>query len=153
MKAVINIAKRRGSSVCTRNGALLDAVKASTVMGLANAWKLETDGPCSEMDCLAAARLLRQRLAMSIEALRDNPHATFAELQSSGVFGGIDAIERRGFWRVEWSVPCIWPKEHNRIECPSCGEHTEVETEETARCEECGCAIAYRVWPLVKVGG
>ena len=148
MKAFINIPKRRGSSVCTRNGALLDAVKASTVMGLSNAWKLETDGPCSEMDCLAAARLLRERLAESISELRVNPHATMSDLHAAGVFGGIEVIERRGYWRVEWDIPKTWPKEKNRITCPHCGDPTTVVSDETVRCEECGCAIAYSVWPL-----
>jgi hypothetical protein len=149
VKAFINIPKRRGSSLCTRNGAILDAINASTVMGLSNAWKLETDGPCSEMDCLAAARLLRERLADSVAELRGSQHASFTDLQAAGVFGGIEVLERRGFWRVEWDVPPVWPKERNRIRCPHCHEPTAVVSSETVDCEECGKAISYSVLPVI----
>jgi hypothetical protein len=99
MDAFINIPKRQGSSVCTRNGAILEAISAPVVKSIVPCWKLEGDG--SEVDCMLAARDLRGRLQETRDELRTKPHHSFAELERSGLFSWLEVSERRGFWRVE----------------------------------------------------
>ena len=102
MKAIINIPKQQGSSRVSRNAAILDAVHANTARGLTNSWKLEGgSGDWSEVDAMAAARELRERLAMVCSELRERQHSTFADLEASGLFSWFTVLERRGFWRVE----------------------------------------------------
>ncbi len=93
MKAFINIPKRSGSSICTRNGALLVAVRSNCLD-----WTAETDRP---LESIRAKQQLRDRLNLSVAELNDNPHASFIDHESRGVFGGFVVLERRGFWRVE----------------------------------------------------
>lgn len=104
MKAFINIPKRKGSSICTRNGAILEAIHAPTVKSLRNSWSLEGDG--SDIDAMLSAKQLRGRLAAITEARRQMPiTATFADLEQSGIFSGLIVLERRGYWRVEVDCP------------------------------------------------
>lgn len=101
MQAFINIPKRSGSCNISRNAALLDAVKSPTMPGCGRSWAIEYVGPASTIDALRHAKALRERLSMTIAELQENPHATFASLESAGLFGGFTVVERRGFWRVE----------------------------------------------------
>lgn len=110
MKAFINIPKRRGSSVCTRNGALLEAISAPVVKSIVPCWKLEGEG--SEVDYILASRDLRNRLKDTSDELRTKPHHTFAELERSGLFSWLEVCERRGFWRVE----CALSPDHDAAE-------------------------------------
>ena len=64
-------------------------------------WSLDT---CNPMDRLRARIPLRERLQLSIADLNDNQHASFADHESRGVFGGFTVLERRGWWRVEYSI-------------------------------------------------
>ncbi len=103
MKAVCNVPKRSGSCVTTRNGAMLTAMRASTVRGLVKPqWQLE--GGTSEYDAMLSARELRERLSMACDELNGRPHSSFADLEALGVFGGFSVLDRRGFWRVEVEV-------------------------------------------------
>lgn len=103
MLAFINIPKRRGSSVCTRNGAIIEAVSAPTVRCLGNHWSLAGDG--STIDALQSAKQLKGRLAAIQGELRDRPHASFADLSASGLFSGLAVVETRRHWRVECDCP------------------------------------------------
>ena len=90
----INVQKRHGSSVCTRNGAILEAIRTNCLD-----WEVQTDKP---LVSIRVKQQLRDRLNLSISELNDNPHASYADHESRGVFGGFTVLERHGFWRVEW---------------------------------------------------
>lgn len=96
MKIWFDVKKREGSCNCSRNGALLVAVRSSVLD-----WKADTTRP---LESIQAKQRLRERLDMSVADLNDNPHASFADHESRGVFGGLNVDERRGYWRVSTEV-------------------------------------------------
>ena len=93
MKAFINIQKRVGTSVCKRNGALLDAVRSNVLD-----WEVATE---KTLEHLGLKRQLKRLLGLAVTELNDNPHDSFAELEARGVFGFLAVYERKGCWRVE----------------------------------------------------
>lgn len=97
MKCWTDVKKRDGSCNCTRNGAVLQAVRTS-----ACDWKTETHG----LKRLRELHELNERLREVQGELNERQHSTFVELESSGLFGGFHVLDRRGYWRVEFSV---WP--------------------------------------------
>lgn len=97
MKIYLDIRKREGSCNCSRNGALLVAVRSSCLD-----WKADTTRP---LENIRAKQQLRDRLDMAVSDLNDNPHASFADHEARGVFGWLTVDEHRGYWRVSADVP------------------------------------------------
>lgn len=96
MKVWLDVKKREGSCNCSRNGALLVAMRSSCLD-----WKADTPRP---LESIRAKQQLRERLDMSVAELNDNPHASYADHESRGVFGGFTVLDRRGYWRIVWDA-------------------------------------------------
>lgn len=93
--AWVDVAKREGSSVTKRGGAMLQAVRTSAVD-----WKTEDHG----FRRIGILQKLNERLRSVHAGLNERQQASFADLEESMLFSGFTVTERRGYWRVEFLV-------------------------------------------------
>jgi hypothetical protein len=89
-----HVRKRERSTLTTSRGAILVAMRSSCLD-----WK---SGDIRPLERIRALQQLRDRLSLSVDDMNDNPHASFADHESRGVFGGFHVTERRGYWVVSW---------------------------------------------------